>query len=498
MSYNVEKGGIKKEFMKEKEYENIVFVDYNSNSTGKRKRKRKKNSTLRKAVPIISLFAVVFVFVGAAGIFLSHADDDDAKTAGSHYNPMNLSAVSNTKITDTTDKTLSVSWNKVDRAEGYHIYMSESSKDCFARVKTVKGGDSLKCKISDLEQAQRYSLYVTAFAKDSESSEFKSVDNICTLPKKSKITLAESQREGILRIEWEKNENADGYLIEYKTKDSKKYPDGSNIWIDENTECIKEIPQLEPLSEYSVRICAYTKSGKILLGAPSDEKNVQIADTELKLSPGIDVNKPMVALSFDDGPGNGNSGDRILNTLEKYNAKATFFMVGNNAADHPDNVKRKAELGMEIGNHTWDHTHYGDDVTAKDIRKASDKISEIAGQRVTAFRSPGGLTTKEILDECKYEHLTSYYWTIDTRDWDSRDATQIYNTVMSNVKNGDIILMHEIYDATADAVEKIIPALQKQGYQIVSCKDLVISKSGYAPEIGVEYTSGVSKKTITE
>ena len=211
----------------------------------------------------------------------------------------------------------------------------------------------------------------------------------------------------------------------------------------------------------------------------------------------IDPSKPMIALTFDDGPGYNGASDRILDVLEQYHVRATFFMVGQNAKDHPANLKRKVDLGCELGNHTWDHNHYGKNVTTEDIKKCSDAIYTATGQYPTAFRSPGGNTTQLILDECKAESMTLYYWSLDTQDWKSRDAQKVYDSVMNNVSDGDIILMHEIYDSTAEAVEKMVPELIKQGYQLVTCYELVSAKSGAAPEIGQQYMDGTRIKNQT-
>ena len=198
----------------------------------------------------------------------------------------------------------------------------------------------------------------------------------------------------------------------------------------------------------------------------------------------------MIALTFDDGPPYSQSSERILDVLEKYNARATFFMVGTNAADHPDNLKRKVEMGCEIGNHTYTHQHYGKNVTAADVSKASDAIYKACGVRPTAFRSPGGNTTETIRNECKKEGMALYYWSIDTEDWKSRNADKVYSSVMKNVKDGDIILMHEIYGSTADAVEKLVPALIKKGYQLVTCQELIQAKTGKNPQPGQQYYNG--------
>lgn len=207
--------------------------------------------------------------------------------------------------------------------------------------------------------------------------------------------------------------------------------------------------------------------------------------------------KPMVAFTFDDGPCNNDAPSRILDTLERYNARATFFMIGENALEHPDNLKRKVNLCMEIGNHTYDHNHFGKAVTPSDIQKASDAIYDACGMYPTAFRSPGGSTTYTILDECKKENMALYHWSIDTMDWKYKDADRIYKTVMESIDDGDIVLMHEIYPTTADAIERIIPALIKKGYRIVTCKELVEAKTGKPPQAGKQYINATQIFNIT-
>ena len=100
------------------------------------------------------------------------------------------------------------------------------------------------------------------------------------------------------------------------------------------------------------------------------------------------------------------------------------------------------------------------------------------------------MTTETILNELKNEGMAAYYWTIDTEDWNSRDANAVYDSVIGKVKDGDIILMHEIYDSTADALDRIIPKLLEEGYQLVTCSELVQAKSGNPPVPGTEYVSG--------
>ena len=386
-----------------------------------------------------------------------------------------------------------LTWEKADHAERYRVAMAKDGSDSFEEVQTVDDTDTLT--VSDLEQASEYSFRVTALRKGKEGKPA-TVKDVWTLPQSPQITNIFSAKAGTLHVDWTQNDKASGYVVEYK-KDGGEY---QSMTVPGSEECRADIPDLDPEASYTVRVSAYLDADKKVDSAPSDEQSVTVVaeDTEIqpkamdqKVDGAIDPDKPMVALTFDDGPAvGGDAGDRILDVLEKNGAKATFFMVGCNVAEAPENMKRKVDLGMEIGNHTWNHTHFGSEVTPDDIRKASNEIYDVCGQYPTCFRSPGGMTTGAILQECAGENMPAYYWTIDTEDWKSRDADKVYDAVMDHVKDGDIILMHEIYGSTADAVEKMVPELIKRGFQLVTCHDLVACKTGADPAPGTQYNSG--------
>ena len=195
----------------------------------------------------------------------------------------------------------------------------------------------------------------------------------------------------------------------------------------------------------------------------------------------------MIALTFDDGPGFRGETEIILDALEKYHAKATFFTVGNRLLTKPESLKRKLEMGCEIGSHTWDHDRYGEDVTKEDIVKCNAIIKEVTGQTPTCFRSPGGATNAFIRRVCKEEGLPIFYWSIDTKDWKYKDAARLYEEVILRVRDGDIVLMHEIYESTAMGLEAVLQALSKRGFRFVTCSELVLAKTGKPPEPGIQY-----------
>lgn len=184
----------------------------------------------------------------------------------------------------------------------------------------------------------------------------------------------------------------------------------------------------------------------------------------------IDPSKPMVALTFDDGPSQYTPG--ILDTLEKNESRATFFEVGNRINWYPDTVLRISQAGCEIGNHSFDHALLGNASASKiqsEISKTDAKIKAITGNKPALLRPPYGSIGSSLR---KNAGKPMILWSIDTLDWKSRNADTVYRTVMNRVKDGDIILMHDIYGSTRAAVVRIVPELRKRGYQLVTVSEL--------------------------
>lgn len=184
----------------------------------------------------------------------------------------------------------------------------------------------------------------------------------------------------------------------------------------------------------------------------------------------IDPSKPMVALTFDDGPSRYTPD--ILKTLEKYESRATFFEVGNRIDCYPDTVLRIGQAGCEIGNHSYDHAVMGNASATKihsEISGTDAKIKKITGKKPTLFRPPYGSIGSSLRSNAGRPMIL---WSIDTLDWKYRNADSVYRAVMDHVKDGDIILMHDLYGSTRTAVQKIVPQLRKRGYQLVTVSEL--------------------------
>lgn len=392
------------------------------------------------------------------------------------------------------EKSADLSWKKVGSADGYFIYQKQGDK--YKKIDKVADSSKTNYRVKNLADSTEYTFYVNAF-KTTKKNTFESKKHTdvfaFTKPEKQAVRIDNIQ-EGALKILWNENKKCSGYDIEYGKKND--FSDAKSIEIKDSKASETDVMELSIGDEYNVRVRSYSiyneqrvngKWSDAVVGKVLDNAGIELQNSK----------KPMVAFTFDDGPGYNDASDRIMDVIEKYNIKATFFMLGTNSKSHTKNVQRKVADGCQIGNHTYNHENYGKNVTAQDIIKASDAIEKAGGVRPTAFRSPGGITTDLIRNTCKGENMPLYYWSLDTEDWKSRDADKIYKKVMRNVSDGDIILMHEIYGTTADAFERLVPELLDKGYVFVTCDELVKAKTGKAPEPGTQYVNGKTIKNQT-
>lgn len=202
------------------------------------------------------------------------------------------------------------------------------------------------------------------------------------------------------------------------------------------------------------------------------------------------VTKPMIAITYDDGPHPQNT-LKILDILNKYNAKATFFMLGENVKRNSWIPRKVAEQGSQIGTHSWNHPNLNK-LDKKDISFQIDNSSKIieenSGQVVKLFRPPYGNANQMVRDIAKEKNKAIILWNIDTEDWKSKDAKKVTEHVLNNVKEGDIVLMHDIYSSTVEASEEIIKVLTERGYELVTVSELFENK-GKNLEFGEKYYS---------
>lgn len=196
-----------------------------------------------------------------------------------------------------------------------------------------------------------------------------------------------------------------------------------------------------------------------------------------------------VALTFDDGPSRANDG-RIVETLQKYGAHATFFVLGDRARVDGDILQMYLAAGCEIGSHSWNHPQLSKmkwDRIERQLSKTNKTVSKLTGgYQIQLLRPPYGSISKTMR---KKLDMPMILWSLDTLDWKTRNTKKIFREVRKEVKDGDIILMHDIYSTTADAVEKVVPWLQNKGYDILTVSELM-ERKGKNIEGGSAYLNG--------
>jgi len=188
----------------------------------------------------------------------------------------------------------------------------------------------------------------------------------------------------------------------------------------------------------------------------------------------IDPNKKTIALTFDDGPSKYTK--QIVELLNKYNANATFFILGNKVETYNETLKYLLNNGNEIGNHSYNHkwlTHVTTEELLNQINTTQNIIKEKLNYTPTLFRPTYGSVNKNIKENI---NLDIILWNVDTLDWKYKNSKKISENVLKKIKDGDIILMHDTYEYTYNALKLMLPKLKEQGYQLVTVSELKETK----------------------
>lgn len=194
-----------------------------------------------------------------------------------------------------------------------------------------------------------------------------------------------------------------------------------------------------------------------------------------------------VALTYDDGPSSAYT-PKVLDMLKQYNIKATFFLVGNRIRTTPTSVKRMAQEGHEIGYHTWGHTYFFN-MSAKEIKEDFEKfqnaVYDASGSKATVYRAPGGNITDTALKTIPLPHIM---WSVDTRDWETRNTEAVKKAVINGLKDGAIILVHDIHGTTYHGTKAAIEYVIKNDLDVefLTVTEL-LSRKGTPPQAGKTY-----------
>ncbi|MCR5829118.1 MAG: polysaccharide deacetylase family protein [Lachnospiraceae bacterium] len=196
---------------------------------------------------------------------------------------------------------------------------------------------------------------------------------------------------------------------------------------------------------------------------PKNEKNGNESET-------IDPNGKLVALTFDDGPSMYT--EQILEILNEYDSRATFFMVGYNIEKHPERVQKVLDAGCEVANHTSNHKDLSDisrEMIKSEVYDNEKLLNDAGAEGELLLRPPYGLYNDDVKDLVKRPMIN---WSVDSRDWKTKDAALTVKEVKKNVKDGRVVLMHDIYASTVEAVRELVPWLINEGYRLVTVSQL--------------------------
>ena len=190
----------------------------------------------------------------------------------------------------------------------------------------------------------------------------------------------------------------------------------------------------------------------------------------------VHVAGPYIAMTFDDGP-SATLTPKLLDILAAHHIKATFFVIGENVAEHPEIVTRAVREGHEIGNHSWSHPNFGkmsDQGVRQQLWRTDDAIKSATGMRPTLMRPPyGSLTAREkrwIRDEFGYQIIL---WDVDPYDWKRPGAAVVRNRILKETRPGSIVLSHDIHPGTIEAMPSTFDELQAKGFKFVTVSELI-------------------------
>ncbi|MFG1394409.1 polysaccharide deacetylase family protein [Xanthobacter agilis] len=200
----------------------------------------------------------------------------------------------------------------------------------------------------------------------------------------------------------------------------------------------------------------------------------------------FNVDQPYIALTFDDGP-NPETTPQLLALLKARGIKATFFVLGNMAAKHPEVLKMIADEGHEIGNHSWSHpqlTRIPLAAADKQVGDTSALIEEVTGKKPRYLRPPYGSMKPALRDHLEDTFGVSIVnWSVDPLDWKHRDAKLVHDEIMKQVKPGAIVLSHDIYASTVEAYGQALDELIAKGYKFGTMSELIAMDKPLAPKM---------------
>ena len=229
---------------------------------------------------------------------------------------------------------------------------------------------------------------------------------------------------------------------------------------------------------------AYYAAGEIKIVIPYDELNGIIKNKYLKYSKKNNIkqdnnrnlkefsNKKLIAFTFDDGPSYIGT-NKLLDNLDKYNARVTFFVLGSRVENYKDTLTKAYKMGNTIGNHTYSHSNLLklDNYSVMDeIKKTNETIKNITGSETIYLRPPYGNINSDIKN---ISNMYTILWNLDTEDWKNKDKDRIADYIVSNAHDGSIVLLHDLYETSVDGALLAMERLEKEGYAFVTIDEMI-------------------------
>lgn len=227
----------------------------------------------------------------------------------------------------------------------------------------------------------------------------------------------------------------------------------------------------------SIGFCLLIGAATAAIAITSTVKAVQTASTPREIPIYyVETDKKQVAISFDAAWGNEQT-DTLLEILDKYKVKSTFFLVGDWVEKYPESVKKIADKGHDVGNHSDTHPHMTQMATSQmagEIQACNEKIKKITGKTPTLFRAPYGDYNNDVVKSVNGCNMYCVQWDVDSLDWKDPTPEQITQNVLKKLKNGSIVLLHNGAKNTPQALPMLIEAIQEKGYEIVPISQILL------------------------
>ena len=348
---------------------------------------------------------------------------------------------------------IQISWNKVAGAKRYHVYRSFSEGGEYKFMGSTKKNYMVH---KSAAAGKRYYYKVKAVPKDgmkraSAFSKWKS--RVCDLGQ-PKISV-DLNANGKPKLTWKQKKNAEAYVVFRALKENGNYRRIAKV---KNLSFVDKNAAFGNIYYYKVK--AVDQKEPAAASALSKAKSIRT----------INLNKKLIALTFDDGPGPYTKD--IVDCLRRNKGRATFFVLGQYAKSYPSTIKAIYKDGNEIGNHSYNHPDLsglsGAQIRAQ-INKTDRIVKNIVGEKPKTIRPPYGAIDDTVK---KNVGKPMILWNIDTLDWEHKNANTTVSVVLNQAEDGDIVLMHDIHEPTRDAALELIPKLMKRGFELVTISEL--------------------------